>query len=402
MKLPLRCQASHITPGSPVTAADAQESSLGADERYEAGGAGGFSTSADRAESSSWTAVRSEGSVDVTFGLGLLALFYVLINNLIFVSYQAADPATIQLTKSGVTCITALVLIFALKTEITSVQWLAIILQVRRPVPPLCSRNVGQPVQVCGLVVTQYDPTAAGGVYPLTTYLLLIFQVFPSAVAGVMNQALLRVGNSSPHANNIILYGAGAVSNLLCHMLTRTIKPEEPGFFEGYGSLQAMLIILNNVLIGLAMNAVYKCRSSPSFPLFQPNPATDADNCFPDANAIIECLDTAFATAILIFHPLVVSVSGSVVVFGASWLYVVQAAPPPSRKPDAGAKSDKGSAAALLPLLPKFFPVLYGLPQLLNLARVGVTCVPDMGLVPSHGKAAAAAGNAANTNTTTL
>lgn len=85
--------------------------------------------------------------------------------------------------------------------------------------------------------------------YPLTTYLLLIVQVFLSAVGRVMNQALL-------HAKNIILYGAGAVSNLLCHMLTRTTKPEEPGFFEGYGSLQAMLIILNNVLIGLAMNVV--------------------------------------------------------------------------------------------------------------------------------------------------
>lgn len=148
----------------------------------------------------------------------------------------------------------------------------------------------------------------------------------------------------------------------------------------------------------------------PSFLLFQPNPATDSDKFF---NAVIKCLATTFATAILIFlspmlfgsvfNPLVVP--GSVVVFVASWLSVVRAALPASRKPDVGAKSDKGSAAALLPLLREIYPVLYGLPQLLTLAGVGVTCYPDMGLAPSHGKAAAAAaaaGNAATTNTTTL
>lgn len=178
----LRCQASHITPGSPLTAADAQESSLGTDERYEAGGAGGFSTSVDRAESFFWTAVRSEGSVDVTFGLGLLALFYVLINNL--VSCSVTNSTTVPSTD--------------ICTDVRQLpgrgprdhpadqerRHLHHGARARlcprdgshlgpvaghhpsgassRPVPRLCSRNVGQPVQVCGLVVTQYDPTAAG------------------------------------------------------------------------------------------------------------------------------------------------------------------------------------------------------------------------------------------------
>lgn len=86
--------------------------------------------------------------------------------------------------------------------------------------------------------------------------------MFLSAVSGVVNQGLLQASNASLHASNIILYGSGAWSNLLCHVLLRATKPDEPGFFEGYGSLHAILIIINNVLIGLAINAVYKCKYS--------------------------------------------------------------------------------------------------------------------------------------------
>lgn len=94
-----------------------------------------------------WHAVRTEVSIDVIFGLCVLALFYVLINNLvsrdrfsslvydadrykIFVSYRLADPATVQLTKSGVACITALVLIVVMRVKVSRVQWLAIVIQV--------------------------------------------------------------------------------------------------------------------------------------------------------------------------------------------------------------------------------------------------------------------------------
>ncbi len=43
-----------------------------------------------------------------------------------------ADPGTIQLTKSGVTFITALVMIATLGTKISKIQWIAIIIQVGR------------------------------------------------------------------------------------------------------------------------------------------------------------------------------------------------------------------------------------------------------------------------------
>ena len=44
-------------------------------------------------------------------------------------AYKLADPGTIQLLKSGVTLVTALVMLFALGTRIVKLQWIAIITQ---------------------------------------------------------------------------------------------------------------------------------------------------------------------------------------------------------------------------------------------------------------------------------
>ena len=95
-----------------------------------------------------WDYIKNEIGVDTRYGFAQLALFYALINNTasrtwlaplltmltgiqIFVSYKLADPGTIQLTKSGVTFITALVMIATLGAKITKIQWIAIVIQVR-------------------------------------------------------------------------------------------------------------------------------------------------------------------------------------------------------------------------------------------------------------------------------
>jgi nucleotide-sugar transporter len=173
-----------------------------------------------------------------------------------------ADPGTIQLTKSGVTFITALVMIGALGAKISKIQWIAIIIQVTLTPPTLNGggtlANVLQP-QICGLMVTQYNPLT-GTTYPLNTYLILLFQVFLSASSGVYNQALLKTDDSSLHADNMILYAAGSVINLLVHVVVRILKSDEPGFFEGYNSAGAIMVIVSNVFIGLAITAVYRCE----------------------------------------------------------------------------------------------------------------------------------------------
>jgi drug/metabolite transporter (DMT)-like permease len=48
----------------------------------------------------------------------------------IFVLYKLADPGTVQLVRSGVTFITALVMVVTLKSKISKIQWISIIIQV--------------------------------------------------------------------------------------------------------------------------------------------------------------------------------------------------------------------------------------------------------------------------------
>lgn len=255
-----------------------------------------------------WSYIRGEVTENVRYGFCNLALFYVLINNSIFVSYKLADPGTIQLTKAGVTFITALVMIVTLNAKVSKIQWIAII------------------IQVCGLMVTQYNPET-GATYSFGTYFLLIFQVFLSASSGVYNQALLKSDESSLHADNMILYAAGSVVNLMVHIMLSMFKEDEPGFFEGYNSFGAIMVIVSNVFIGLAITAVYRY-----------------------ADAVIKCFATAFATAILLYiSPILFGTSlsflvipGTIVVFIASWLYMDN---PPPKDPNAPPPSSEGKSS---------------------------------------------------------
>jgi drug/metabolite transporter (DMT)-like permease len=209
--------------------------------------------------------VREELPTETRYGFAQLALFYVLINNTVcfaiaietcaispewtclicamqvFILYKLADPGTIQLMKSGTTLITAVVSISLLGTTIVRGQWLAIVLQV------------------AGIVVTQYNPQT-GAAYPLSTYLVLLFQTTISAVSSVYNQKLCKSSDGSLHVMNMTLYAYGTCINFVLHLMLHVVKSNEPGFFQGYGSLGSIMVVLSNVFIGLAMTAVYKCK----------------------------------------------------------------------------------------------------------------------------------------------
>ena len=162
-------------------------------------------------------------------------------------------------------------------------------------------------------MVIQYRPDT-GSSYPLSTHLLLIFQTFLSASAGVYNQSLCKRGTASLHSDNQILYASGAAINLVIHIAMKTLKSDEPSFFSGYDSIGAVMVVVNNVFIGLAITAVYKY-----------------------ADAIIKCFATAVSTGILrylspIFFGAEMSIlvlPGTLVVFISTWLYM-EAAPPKS------------------------------------------------------------------------
>ncbi|KUJ08723.1 uncharacterized protein LY89DRAFT_325089 [Mollisia scopiformis] len=235
----------------------------------------------------------NEVSMENRFGFAKLALLYALINNTIFVAYKLADPGTIAITRAGVIFITAVVMVATLGTKISKIQWLAII------------------IQLCGLMTTQYRPDT-GISYPLFTYVVLMTQVFISAVAGVYNQALLKSEKASLHAQNAVLYAAGCIINIIIHVVIRFIKPAEPSFFKGYTNWSSFLVIISNVFMGIAITAVYKY-----------------------ANAVVKCLASAVATGILLYlSPILfgtamspLTIPGGLIVFISSWLYMDS--PPP-------------------------------------------------------------------------
>jgi hypothetical protein len=76
----------------------------------------------------------------------------------------------------------------------------------------------------------------------------------------VYNQALLKAEDASMHASNAMLYSVGVVINVILHIVIGLLNDDEPGFFVGFGSVGAVLVILSNVFIGLAITAVYKCK----------------------------------------------------------------------------------------------------------------------------------------------
>lgn len=120
-------------------------------------------------------------------------------------------------------------------------------------------------VKVCGIVVTQYHPEK-GIMYPMSTYILLLFQNAVSAGAGVYNQYLAKSSHASMHAMNMALYSAGIGANILVHLVVRITNPDEPSFYAGLGSWTAVVVIICNIFVGIIMTAVYKCMQQ-SIPL---------------------------------------------------------------------------------------------------------------------------------------
>lgn len=78
---------------------------------------------------------------------------------------------------------------------------------------------------------------------------------------GVYNQHLAKLDGASLHGNNMVLYSSGMFVNGICYLVTRIFIPGEPGFFTGYNSFSAIMVVVSNVLIGLVITAVYRCKS---------------------------------------------------------------------------------------------------------------------------------------------
>lgn len=159
----------------------------------------------------------------------------------------------------------------------------------------------------------------------------------------------------------MILYSSGTAINFILHLTLRLLSKDEPGFFTGYNTVPAVLVIVSNVFIGLAITAVYKCM----FSISSMN-SLNLKLILIDADAVVKCLATAVATGILLYispilfaiemSPLIIP--GGLIVFISSWLYM-EAAPPKDQQQglnmaSTAKKSLFGVLAAFMNVRPSF------------------------------------------------
>lgn len=105
-----------------------------------------------------------------------------------------------------------------------------------------------------GLFVVRFNPCskAAGPGLPVYAGMLLLAAL--AASCAVRHEYLLKNLDIGLHVQNIVLFLAGSVMNLLAFFLL----PAEVGFFAGYDDPMAISIVVANAMIGVAITVVYK------------------------------------------------------------------------------------------------------------------------------------------------
>jgi len=173
--------------------------------------------------------------------LEILALTaaYCANNQLVFHVYLRADMASVVMLKSASSFVVAFLRSALFREWLTGSQWRAIILQI------------------CGLVVTQYNACTASAALEHTAYEMLFLSVIISAVTSVWNERQVKRIPLSLHAQNIIMYTGGLAFNVMGHCATKRSHTTSPGFFHGYNAA-AIGVILVNACTGIAVTAVYK------------------------------------------------------------------------------------------------------------------------------------------------
>jgi drug/metabolite transporter (DMT)-like permease len=172
-----------------------------------------------------------------------LAFFYLFNNLTNFYLNGPADPGSIFLFKSGSTVITAVMMWRFLNRPVNELQWGAIVMQV------------------AGLVIVQFDPCKGRPVLELYVYGIMGFSTCVTATNAIMNDYMLKNFKLTMHCQNMFLYGAGCIMNVTAFFFLPgwcTHTPPNTGFFDGYDTLPAILVVVFNALIGIAISFVYK------------------------------------------------------------------------------------------------------------------------------------------------
>lgn len=243
------------------------------------------------------------------FTLGFL---YAVNNHFAFVLFMLADASSITLIKSGSSFISTILAVTLLAKTVTSPQWISVLLQV------------------CGLIMAQYNPCKSATLLTPFAYLLLFIHVLISGFNGIWNEDIVKNGTTSLASQNLLLYAAGFLFNLWAYIILPNSfygAPEETSFFTGYTPSAIMVVVLNST-IGVVITAVYKYADVII--------KTFAMACSTGSLFIIEYLFFKSELSLNIFV-------GIIVVYLASYVYLTTGPPKPAAAPgsdDKGPKKD--------------------------------------------------------------
>eukprot|EP00929_Paragymnodinium_shiwhaense_P098040 TRINITY_DN59593_c0_g1_i1.p1 TRINITY_DN59593_c0_g1~~TRINITY_DN59593_c0_g1_i1.p1 ORF type:complete len:371 (+),score=61.98 TRINITY_DN59593_c0_g1_i1:61-1173(+) len=186
-------------------------------------------------------AARTQLSPAAVLQILILSFLYSTNNQLSFFVYTLADPGTIFLFKSGSTLIVAIVQTSLAGKSFSFEQWKAMALQS------------------CGMVIVQYDPCKASGMYSATAYACMSISTAITATCAARNEHMLKNYAISMHVQNAVLYAGGAILNFagFC-FIPNPSSSQAIGFFDGYDNIYAILVVAANSVIGIVITAVYK------------------------------------------------------------------------------------------------------------------------------------------------
>lgn len=233
------------------------------------------------------------------FLVSIPSLTYVLQNNLLYLAVSNLDAATFQVTYQLKILTTALFFRFMLKREISSRQWLALVilflgvasvqLGAVSPKPKLTSNSsVAERIQ-----------------HPHLGFIAIIIASVLSGFAGVFFEKLLKTSTKSLWVRNVQLAGFGIPIGLVTVLLQDGSKVKENGFFYGYDGV-VMTVVLLQSFGGLLVAAVVKY----------------ADNILKGfATSVAIIVSALLAIYLFSFHPTGYFVVGTVLVCTATVLY---------------------------------------------------------------------------------
>jgi drug/metabolite transporter (DMT)-like permease len=252
-------------------------------------------SSAQYLQTNTFADARAHLNRNMLISYAILAIIYCVNNQITFLVLGLTAPGNLSLFKATTPFLTAVMNYLVFNVQMNKLEISCVIMLT------------------CGLLLTQWnDCTGHLNISPVAFFALL-FSCVLTVFSSVLNARVIKTLDTPLPVQNMTLYSMGAVLNFQAFILSYSgflYGSNQAGFFDGYDNIYAIGVVLMNGLIGVAITFVYKY-----------------------GDAVIKCFATVLSSMILVIVSVlffgqiatVSSMSGTIIVFTASYLYMLVA-----------------------------------------------------------------------------